>query len=357
MKKSYKSLKIITGMALVLPFIFLFVTGCFLITGVDQPTSVNAEDTMTITVNVAFDSESNDASYKTLLFGMLVPKSWDAAHNSTIRYDSDYSGNPDQPASGTMVFDQGDLSFWKSQSRGADGEISGNTWSHDLEDILGIGENYGEMEWVAFYSENFIDGSQAAFEGTITVQIKVGNQHSGTQLGYFIGSVGDGLKFEEGGSTPDAVSRYYDVHFTDCLNIAGAKEDATNLCGPAPTFTATISPENYLFDDIITIKFDAKEGFEGANTELFNAGEVYACATAKLSDGTSIVKCDRDASSRMTLTGDNIWELSIWSPGYFGIPEGKLMTELHLNFQNSDGSIVVKNPGYDEDIIFGQVCN
>ena len=112
-----------------------------------------------------------------------------------------------------------------------------------------------------------------------------------------------------------------------------------------------------MFDDIITVKFDAKEGFERANTELFNAGEVYACATAMLSDGTTIVKCDRDAASKMTLTGDNIWEISLWAPGYFGIPEGQLMTEIHLNFQNTDGSIVVKNPGFDADMIFGQVCN
>ena len=312
---------------------------------------------MTVTVNVAFDSEDNGADFKVLLFGMLVPKSWDAANNATVRYDSDHNTNPDQPGSGTMSFDEGDLTNWKSQSRGADGEPSGNTWAKDMEDILGTGENYGEMEWVAFYSDNFIDGSNAAFDGTVTIEIKVGDQHTGTQLGYFIGHVGDGLKFEEGGSTPDAASKFYDVEFTDCLSIDGATASATDLCGAAPTFTSTISPENYLFDDIITVKFDAKEGFERANTELFNAGEVYACATAMLSDGTTIVKCDRDAASKMTLTGDNIWEISLWAPGYFGIPEGQLMTEIHLNFQNTDGSIVVKNPGFDADMIFGQVCN
>lgn len=357
MKKSYKLLKTIAALAVVVPLIFLFVTSCFLITGVDQPSSVRAGETMTVTVNVAFDSENNGASNKILLFGMLVPKSWDAGKNATVRYDSDHNANPDQPGSGTMTFDEGDLTFFKSQSRGVDGNVSGNTWSQDMEEILGIGENYGEMEWVAFYSDNFINASNAAFDGTVTVKIKVGDQHKGTQLAYFIGNITDGLKFEAGGSTPEASSKWYDADFTDCLSITGAAASATDLCGPPPTFTATIGPENYLFDDIITVKFDAKEGFEGANTELFNAGEVYACATAMLSDGTTIVKCDRDDASKMTLTGDNIWELSLWSPGYFGIPEGKLMTEIHLNFQNADGSIVVKNPGFDADMVFGQVCN
>lgn len=357
MKKSYKLLKTIAALAVVLPLLLLFVTSCFLITGVDQPSSVRAGETMTVTVNVAFDSENNGASNKILLFGMLVPKSWDAGKNATVRYDSNHNANPNQPGSGTMTFDEGDLTFFKSQSRGADGNKTGNTWAKDMEDILGTGENYGEMEWVAFYADNPADASNAKFDGTITVRIKVGNQHKGTQLAYFIGSIHDGLKLEAGGSTPQASSKWYDTHFTDCLTITNAAADATDLCGPAPTFTATIGPENYLFDDIITIEFDAKEGLNGANTELFNAGEVYACATAILSDGTTIVKCDRVAASKMTLTGNNIWELSLWPPSYFGIPEGKLMTEIHLNFQNADGSIVVKNPGYNEDMIFGQDCD
>lgn len=357
MKRKHNLLKKLAALAVVLPILFFFVTACFDITGVSQPSSAEAGETMTVTVDVAFDSENNDANFKILLFGMLVPKSWDAGNNATVRYDSDFNLNPDQPASGPMVFDEGDLSFYKSQSRGADGEVSGNTWSQDMEEILGIGENYGEMEWVAFYSENFIDGSQSAFEGTVTIEIQVGDQHSGTQLGYFIGHIGDGLKFEEGGSTPNAASRFYDVEFTDCLNVTGTVATATNLCGAPPTFTASIFPDNYLFDDTISIRFDAKEGLEGANTDLFNAGEVFACATAVLSDGSTIVKCDRDQASRMTLVGDNIWELTIWPPSYFEVPEGSLMTELQLNFQNTDGTIVVQNPGFEEDMIFGQVCN
>lgn len=357
MKKKSNLLKKITAFAVVLPIIFFLVTACFKITGVTQPSSIKAGDTMTVTLDVAFDSENNDANYKVLLFGMLVPKSWDAGNNATVRYDSDHNANPEQTGSGPMVFDEGDLSFWKSKSRGADGEISGNTWAKDMEEILGTGENYGEMEWVAFYSENFIDGSQAAFEGTVTIEIKVGDQHSGTQLGYFIGSVGEGLKFEEGGSTPEAASRHYDVEFTDCLTITDAVATATDLCGPPPTFTATIFPDNYLFDDIISIRFDAKEGFEGSNTALFNVGEVFACATAVLSDGSNIVKCVNNESSKMTLIADNLWELTIWPLSYFEIPDGNLMTEIQLNFQNTDGTIVVKNPGYDQDIIFGQVCN
>ena len=357
MKNRFSFLKKLAALALFVPVVFLFVTACFDIIGVDQPSSVKAGDTMTVTVNVAFDSENNDAKNKTLLFGMLVPKSWDAANNASVRFDSDHNANPNQPARGVMVYDTGDLSFWKSKSKGADGQYTGNTWSQDMETILGTGENYGEMEWVAFYSNKFVDVSKAAFEGTITVQITVGDQHSGTQLGYFVGSVDEGLKYEEGGSTPNAASKHYDIEFPNCLIITEVADGATDLCGSPPTFTATIAPDNYLFDDILSIRFDAKEGLDGANTELYNSGEVFACATAILSDGSRIEKCDRNLASKMSLIGDNIWELTLWPTDYFGISNGARMIELHLNFQNADGSVVVKNPGFDEDMIFGQVCN
>ena len=42
--------------------------------------------------------------------------------------------------------------------------------------------------------------------------------------------------------------------------ITGAGSEATDLTGPAPTYTATIAPESYMFDDILTVNFDAKEG-------------------------------------------------------------------------------------------------
>ena len=155
MKKNQNLFRKLSILALFGPLVFLFVTACFEIIGVDQPASVKAGETMTVTVNAAFDPEGSGVTFKTIIFGMLVPKSWDAPNNTSVRFDSDHNSNPNRPASGVMVYDTGDLSFWKSQSKGVDGQITGNTWSQDMEAILGTGENYGEMEWVAFYSNNF----------------------------------------------------------------------------------------------------------------------------------------------------------------------------------------------------------
>ena len=157
-------------------------------------------------------------------------------------------------------------------------------------------------------------------------------------------------------TTTGAPSRFYDYEWKK-MAITGASADATDLTGPAPTYTATVAAgaDGYTFDDIITIGFDAKEGYLGANTALYNAGEVYMCATALLGDGTTVAKVDRSASAKMTLSGADTWSKTIWPPAYFGV-SNQIITEIHLNFQNADGSIVVKNPGYGTDMVFGEKC-
>ena len=79
------------------------------------------------------------------------------------------------------------------------------------------------------------------------------------------------------------------------------------------------------------------------------------CATALLGDGTTVAKVDRAPESKMTLTGADYWSKTIWPPAYFGVND-QIITEIHLNFQNADGSIVVKNPGYGTDMVFGEKC-
>ena len=101
-----------------LPLVFLFVTSCFDITGVTQPSSARVGETITITVDVNYDSEDTDQNYKFLIFGMLAPKSWDVANNATVRFDSSINQTAERPGSGLMVEDDEDISFWGNKSRG-----------------------------------------------------------------------------------------------------------------------------------------------------------------------------------------------------------------------------------------------
>ena len=340
---------------LALPLLFLFVTSCFDITGVTQPASAKVGETITITVDVHLDMEDQDENYKYLRFGILAPKTWDLTNNATVSFDSpiDLGQNP---GSGNMVIEGGDITKWFGGSKGLDGNVTGNTVVADMNTILGIGENYGESEWVAFRSEGPVNAGLQNENGTITVSLKVGPGHSGAQLGYWVGSHQEGFKQEDVVNDQSAVSRHWDTFFEKIV-ITGAGASATDLTGPAPTFTATVGAgeDGYTFDDIITINFDAKEGYLGANTALLNAGEVYMCATALLGDGTTVAKVDRSAAAKMTLSGADTWSKTIWPPAYFGV-NNQIITEIHLNFQNADGSIVVKNPGYGTDMRFGEAC-
>ena len=99
-----------------------------------------------------------------------------------------------------------------------------------------------------------------------------------------------------------------------------------------------------------------KKASKGLIQALFNANAVHMNATVMMGDGTTITKADRDAASSMTLVGDNIWEITMWPPGYFDVTAGNIITEIHLSFSNADGSVTVRNPGYDSDIVFGANC-
>jgi len=342
---------------LALPLVFLFVTACLEIKSVDASDSARAGSTQTVTLNVLLDTENNDQNWKRLVIGVCAPKEWKVAENAVVTFDSPLNNEP-RVGKGTMILDDGAQDKGYKKGRGADGNQNGLTWAANAEEILGFDENYGEMEWVMYYSDQ-VDAGNTSVEGTVSISLKVGSAHSAAKLGYWVGVHDNGFKMAdhiEASTTTGAPSRWYDYEWKK-MAITGASADATDLTGPAPTYTATVAAgaNGYTFDDIITIGFDAKEGYLGANTALYNAGEVYMCATALLGDGTTVAKVDRSASAKMTLSGADTWSKTIWPPAYFGV-SNQIITEIHLNFQNADGSIVVKNPGYGTDMVFGEKC-
>ncbi len=331
---------------------------CMFIISVEQPSTAGAGSTMTVTLQIDMKPEQNNNNY--LVLGVLVPKDWNVANSGTASFDSDYDFDGTAPASGNMRVAGSDFgSFQQDEAKNTSGK-TGNTWAEQIDIYRNgdIGENYGAVEWVVFISENRVKVREDEdFSGTITVTIPVGSGHTGAQLGYFLGNANHGLKIEDPPRDDGKGEQHFDFFFTDCMTITGASGEATDLCGPAPTNVVAISPEGYLFNDIITIKFDAKEGIDGEPTALNNAGAVFLCATAVLADGSTKIVCDNNASAQMSLAGNNIWELTMWPTGYFGLSGGQVMTELHMNFQNPDGSIIVLNPTNNQDVVIVPQCN
>ena len=343
---------IIVGIA-TLPLILLFVASCIEIKGNDAPASAKVGDNITVTLNATLDTDNNDANWKRLLVGILAPKSWDlAGTGASVSFTSDIPDTGVRPGYGTLTaLDPTDVSKGYMKAKDKDNVKTNETYAQHAPTAIGIGSNYGEVEWTFFMSDQ-VDAGNGVFDAVISINMKVGDGHTAADIGYWVGNVGDGFRLEDPqASQPNATSKWYDHEFK-VMTITGTGSDSTDLTGPAPTKTASVSPSEFMFDDIITLQFDAKEGLNGANTALFNANDVHANAKVKLADGTIVA----GTAAKMTLTGNNVWSVTMWPPGFFGVADGNIITELHVNFSNPDGSVVVKNPEFGTDIVFVPNC-
>ena len=326
-------------------FFGLIIAYCVTIDGVTQPETATVGEEITITVD-ATATTADHSGRRRLIFGILVPKSWNVRENASVRFDSDWEGGtqPAYPGYGDMFLDDGTMATNYQKSRVDDVE-SGNTWEVDAGIYAGFGENYGLVEWVVFISDQVRVESGEVIPGTITVTLTVGDGHTGAQLGYFLCSERPG--FQEGD---------WGTFWPDCIAITGASPGSTDLCAPEPVNTIAFQPDKFSYNDLITIKFDSKIGKDGDSTDLVGASEVYLCINATYTGGTSQL-CDNSSALHMTAMGDEIWEIMIWPRGLLDIPGDADISEIGFSFKNGDGSIEVKHPISGEDFLVIPNCN
>ena len=289
---------------------------CLEIVKVNQPSSANVGEEITITI----DARITDDAGSTLIFGFLAPRVWKASEFTTVRFESTI-GNSNM----TLIHDEVDVENQKP-------------WVEQITDRVGFGRNYGEVEWIVFKADQSLTppsetSPDSPVTGKITVKTKVGPSNLITQLGYFLGEADWGYLNDDGNST------YF---FEEaCIEITGATGQPQNFCGPAPR--QLIDLETYTFNDLLTITFDAQED----TTVLIGATNILMCATAVLQDGSSSV-CK---PSPMQKIGNDIWQLTIWPPTFFGTNDGDEIAEILVNFQDESGMIVRDVSGNDFQIL------
>lgn len=306
----------------------LLMVMCMEITQVNQPSEATIEEQIDISVSVDIAPEE-DASHK-LVFGVLAPKAWNISENAGASFTS-------PEADGNMRLATEDDIATDTTA----------TWSETMHAKVGIGENYGQVEWVVFISENPVEvTNEEDFSGTINLSLQVGDQNMITQMGYVAANTGYGLNNEDDD---------YDTHFTECMEVSGGDNPVINLCGPAPSNAVSYTPEAFAWNDITTIHFDATAGADSEPTELAGAGEVYICATADYTGGTSEV-CEANETTAMTSQEENMWEITIWPRRFFDIPPEAEINGISFHFRNQDGSTVVKNPSSGEDFQMITTC-
>lgn len=291
--------------------LFIF-TMCVTISGVNQPTTATVGEQINITIDVSVNPAEN--SSQNVVLGVLAPVAWDFGSNATATFTSD-NGN------GTFSLDAG-----------------ANATTFDA--LLGIGENYGEVEWVAFVSNEQVTGANGVgFTGQVQLTLTVGDENINTQLAYAVvasGHVSDGN---------------IGSFFTPCFEVTGGTNELIDLCGPIP-YPVQYQPTVYSTEDIIKINFDATK----ADNRLVDATQVYICASAMV-DGNLVEVCDNSAATMMNNLGDNQWDISIWARGLFNVTDNSPITDIMYSFTNEAGDINIQDPNTLEDFVIVDNCN
>ncbi|HUH47622.1 MAG TPA: DUF4961 domain-containing protein [Arenibacter sp.] len=316
MKNFFKTKRVKRIGAISLPVLFLLFTMCITILNVSQPTSATIGEEISITIDVDVASAEN-ASHN-IIFGVLVPESWDIKSSAVATYTSE----------------NGNGTFRLATSSDPD-------YSNQMADLVGIGENYGLVKWVTFISDDVISGAEnVGFTGQVQLTLKVGPDNVKTQMGYVVATSGYGIS-----------SGNIGIYFTPCMEVSGGDNPLIDLCGPLP-FPVTVQPKEYTFDDIIHIQFNATKGSEGNPTALVDANQVFLCGSVIVA-GETITVCDNNAASTMRKMGENTWEVSIWARSFFGLSADAEISNLFFSFTNEAGDIVVGNPdtGGDFELI------
>jgi len=293
---------------------------CFEITDVSQPETALVEEVITIEVDVELTGKEGDR----LVFAFLAPRAWSAAKNTTVHFTSSIGGS--------------NMSLMDPEELDPANEIP---WAEQIETREGIGQNYGEVEWVVYKADDVVTppgtvSPDNPANGTVFIETKVGASNMTAQLGYFIGEAFWGY-LEDGNNS---ISYFYDP----CIEISGAAGQPQNLCGPAPR--SLIELNQYTFEDILTIKFDAQED----STALIGADQVFFCSTAIFDSGKTEI-CETSTRTEMISDGDDIWYLTIWGPEYYSVPTGETISEVLCSFRDKDGTVVKDPSGNDFQIL------
>ncbi len=306
--------------------ILIFVVSCIEIITINQPDTATVGETITITL----DAEVTGKDGSTLVLGFLAPRSWRPVENTTASFESSIGNSS--------------MSLMPADELDADMK---RPWKEQITERVGIGDNYGDVEWVVFKADKDLLPPENTSEdnpvtGTITIKTKVGATNLKTQLGYFLGDALWGyLKDSDNNSTFKFASK--------CIEIVGATGNPENLCGPAPR--KLVESATFTYDDILTIIFDAQED----STALIGADQVFFCSTAEHDLGINEV-CEYSDKTEMIRTGPDTWRLTLWPRSYYNIPAGSNINSIAANFQNENGQTIVVDLNTNNDFQLIQKC-
>ena len=311
--------KVVAGLLL------LIIVSCSMtIDSLTQPSSVNGGDILPVTLNVTISTNADQTS--NFIVGILVPKVWKAAQNTTITFTSDItSGNQ-----GMTLIPAG-----TPEPKG-----SGRDWPTLIANTAGNGGNLlADWEWVVFTSNTaYSVTANATIHAVVNLKIKTSPDNLLFKLGYCVANSSDGLSGAD----------RYAVRFSDCFRVDGIG-DLIDFCNPQ---VSTVDPRTSLDNDIITVTFDG--GVQ--SSVLDNASQVYLCVSGITDAGDTLNVCTQNDQTKMIPLGLNKWQKDIWPRKLFNLTDQQHLTGLRYYFTDPTGTKKVGYPGTPDPFPYTFKC-
>jgi hypothetical protein len=291
-----------------LPLLSLL-AGCITIEAVDQPSTAQAGQAITITVQLEI-RQSKDNSADRIYFGFLAPRDWHAAAHTAVTYSSDRG-------SGKMSLVPPGASAMRGNSE----------WPALLKGRFGIGANLvKDMEWVTFQTDAAYSATNGgpAVKATIKIATRTGMRNEIVRLGYYA-------------TAEDAIDPADNPFYGKELRIVGGKGQSLDFSHPQVSTTVpVVSSDN----DYITMTFDGN----ARPTVLTGASAVYLQATAYTRDRQVIKVAGDSRATRLAPIGNNKWRIQMWPRSFFRLREDQSLSKMEYYFTDRAGDRV----GYDQ---------
>jgi hypothetical protein len=305
-KNSYRYLWKILAVVVVIVIASCSIT----IDSVDQPSSINGGQTLSVTLNCTV--KTNSTGSDVLMVAVLVPKVWNVSKNGTISFTSDIT--------------TGSQAMTVIPAGTAAPQAGGLDWPTLLANKIGNGGNLQNgCEWVAFYANSAVSfGSGVTFGVTVHIQMKASNDNLLYKPGYVVADNSDGLSDQQ----------YYNVFVPGTCFTVNGTGDLLDYCNPQ---FSTVDSHTSLDNDIITISFDGGV----ASTPLDSVSQIYLCATGITADGKRLTVCTPNSQTQMSSLGLKRWRIDMWPRKFFGLADNQQLTGLEYFFTDATGNTKV----------------
>jgi len=325
-------------------FFAILVVNCMTFVDIIHPDDAKVNSDIEITVKIKIDAETDGNSK--LAFGILVPKSWNVAQNSTLTLTTTaiYPANVVNNEPMTVI------------AAGETNPSDGQTWVASFQSKFGMLDNTGPVEWVVFESGTTFQihdkangGDQKVVEGTVTIKIRTSKRAERFYMGYTFCGKAFGYNSEKYPNTPVVTSKI--------LEVTGGSDPLWDYTAePQISFV----PTSFGFGDIFSIRYSEPNSVtEGG----LKGGNVYLLGKVKYNENGTIrekVVDETNAKTLMELLGNmgdvTTWQKYIYPKDFFSLPKNAVILELKLYFSNQNKSITVLDNETEEGFNIVETC-